>query len=229
MKIRNSFKELTKFECILWIISLFVVSASCLMSKMQSPINCIASLVGVTALIFVSKGDVFGQFLTVAFSVLYAISAYEFRYYGEMITYMGMTAPMAVVSVVSWLKHPYENSSQVKIEHLRKGQIINIVLSTLIITIFFYFILKYFSTPNLIVSTISIATSFSASYLTYLRSLFYAAAYSLNDIVLIVLWIMASFESISYLPMAFCFFMFLINDIYGFYNWGRMKNIQENI
>ena len=54
-----------------------------------------------------------------------------------------------------------------------------------------------------------------------------AAAYSANDVVLIVLWIMASMENISYLPMVFCFIMFLANDLYGFYNWRRMRNRQE--
>ena len=229
MKIRNPFKELTKFECTLWIVSVLIVGISCLLSKAQSPVNCIASLIGVTALIFVSKGDVFGQILTVLFSVLYAISSYQFKYYGEMITYMGMTAPMAVASIVSWIKNPFNDSSQVKIEKLSKIKIFKVFALTILVTFVFYFVLKAFNTPNLIVSTVSIATSFSASYFTYLRSHFYALAYASNDVVLIILWILASFESISYLPMVFCFFMFLINDIYGFYNWGRMKNIQENI
>ena len=81
---------------------------------------------------------------------------------------------------------------------------------------------------NLLFSTISITTSFVASYLTFLRSPYYAIAYSANDVVLIVLWIMASMENISYLPMVFCFIMFLANDLYGFYNWRRMRKRQEN-
>ena len=207
MKFRNPFKELTKFEMMLWLISLAVVSISCVMSKAQGTINCIASLIGVTALIFVSKGDVFGQFLTVVFSILYAVSSYQFRYYGEMITYMGMTAPMAVASIISWIKNPFKDSSQVKIEKLSKMKIIKVFALTIFVT------------------TVSIATSFLASYFTYLRSHFYAAAYAANDIVLIVLWILASVESISYLPMVFCFVMFFVNDIYGFYNWGKMKKL----
>ena len=228
MKFRNPFKELTKFEMMLWLISLAVVSISCVMSKAQGTINCIASLIGVTALIFVSKGDVFGQFLTVVFSILYAVSSYQFRYYGEMITYMGMTAPMAVASIISWIKNPFNDSSQVKIEKLSKMKIIKVLALTIFVTFVFYFILKAFNTPNLIISTVSIATSFLASYFTYLRSHFYAAAYAANDIVLIVLWILASVESISYLPMVFCFVMFFVNDIYGFYNWGKMKKLQED-
>lgn len=227
MKIRNPFKGLTKFEWILWLSSIVVVISSFVMSKGQSLLNCIASLIGVTALIFVSKGDVFGQILTVVFSIFYGIISFRFRYYGEMITYLGMTAPIAVVSVISWIKHPYNNSTEVEVQHLKKRQICNIVILTVIITFVFYFILKFFNTENLIISTFSIATSFSASFLTFLRSPYYALAYSTNDIVLIVLWILATISDLSYMPMIFCFLMFLINDIYGYYNWVRIKKRQS--
>ncbi len=60
----------------------------------------------------------------------------------------------------------------------------------------------------------------------YLRSSAYALSYAANDIVLIILWIMASLDNISYLPMIVCFAMFFINDIYGFINWRRMKKRQ---
>ncbi|MGN0601208.1 MAG: nicotinamide riboside transporter PnuC [Oscillospiraceae bacterium] len=227
MKIRNPFKGLTKFEWILWLSSIVVVISSFVMSKGQGLLNCIASLIGVTALIFVSKGDVFGQILTVVFSLFYGIISFRFRYYGEMITYLGMTAPIAVVSVISWIKHPYNNSTEVEVQHLKKRQICNIVILTVIITFVFYFILKFFNTENLIISTFSVATSFSASFLTFLRSPYYALAYSTNDIVLIVLWILATISDLSYMPMIFCFLMFLINDIYGYYNWVRIKKRQS--
>ena len=227
MRIRNPFKELTKFERILWISSLVVILCSYLISSEKSWINCIASLVGVTALIFVAKGDVFGQILTVIFSMFYGYISFEYRYYGELITYVFMTGPTAIMSIVSWIRHPYKDTHQVEVQYISKRQWILLAVMTVIVTFIFYFILKYFNTVNLIISTISIATTFSAAYLTFLRSPYYALAYSANDIVLICLWILASISDISYLPMIFCFVMFLFNDLYGFYNWGRMGKNQN--
>ena len=97
---------------------------------------------------------------------------------------------------------------------------------SVVITVAFYFILKFFDTPNLIFSTLSVATSFLASYLTYFRSPFYAVGYAANDIVLIVLWVLASMQDTSYIPMVVCFVVFLLNDSYGFINWQRMKKRQ---
>ncbi len=227
MKVISSLKNLTRFEIVLWGISVVTVGISFLSIKGQNPLSLLASLIGVTALIFVAKGDVLGQILTVIFGVLYAVISYSFRYYGEMITYLCMTAPMAVLSVIVWLKNPYSKDKQeVRVNHLKQKDIIVMCVYTVLVTILFYFILAYFKTNNLLISTLSITTSFLASYLTYKRSPFYALAYAANDIVLIVLWIWATIHSKEYLPMIICFLMFLANDIYGFINWRRIERRQ---
>lgn len=221
----RSIKNLSKFEWGLWLLSLMSIIISFPISKTNDYLTLAASLVGVTALIFVSKGDVTGQVLTVIFSILYAIISYTFDYYGEMITYLGMTAPIAAMSVVSWIRHPFKDK-EVQVAYLAKRQIVKGFVLSIVVTVIFYFILRYFGTANLIVSTISITTSFLASYLMLVRSSGYALAYAANDIVLIILWVLATIDDLSYLLMVVCFTMFLLNDLYGFFNWRRMKKRQ---
>lgn len=222
----KSFQSLTKFETGLWLTSLAVTLLSYLCSGSGDLLNLIASLIGVTALIFVAKGHVLGQLLTIVFSVFYGIISFFFTYYGEMITYLFMTAPMAIVAAVEWIKNPYQDSQEVKVHHVTKRQLVLMSLLAFLVTIVFYFILKALGTANLVFSTISITTSFVASYLTFLRSPYYAIGYSANDLVLIVLWILATLENRSYFPMVACFVMFLFNDLYGFYNWKKMQKRQ---
>lgn len=230
MKIRNPFSQLAKHEWILWSASVIAVTISHFLGESNGILNLIASLTGVTSLIFVAKGDVFGQILTVLFSILYSIISYEFRYYGEMITYLGMTAPVALMSVISWLKNPFEKGkSEVKIAKLSKAKIIAVVALNIMLTTLFYFILMFFETPNLIFSTISVTTSFAAASLQFLRSPAYAVAYAANDIVLIILWTLASLENPTYFSVVVCFAAFLANDIYGFINWQKMKKRQVEI
>ena len=227
MRLFKCFKDLSKFELVLWILSMIVIVLSYALSGSDDILTIIASLIGVTALIFVAKGYVIGQVLTVVFAIFYGIISFYFRYYGEMITYLCMTAPIAVCAVISWIRHPYKESSEVEVNHVSIRQATIMWSLAIIVTLAFYYILKAMGNANLLFSTISITTSFVASYLTFLRSPYYAIAYSANDVVLIVLWIMASMENISYLPMVFCFIMFLANDLYGFYNWRRKRNRQE--
>lgn len=228
MKISNPFKDLSKFELALWLTSAFLVTLSFILSPNKDYLTLIASLIGVTSLIFIAKGYVFGQALTLIFSVLYGIISFFFRYYGEMLTYLCMTAPMAVMSIVSWIKNPYGETKEVTIRRMTGKQILVMSIFTVIVTIIFYFILKYFQTANLFFSTLSVATSFLACYLTFMRSPTYALAYAANDIVLIVLWTTATITNIAYLPMILCFFTFFFNDIYAFFNWRKMEKRQQN-
>lgn len=221
-------KSFTKFELGLWAVSVSVVTASFIIGGNFRVLTLIASLIGVTALIFVAKGDVTGQVLTVVFSVLYSVISFEFTYYGEMITYMFMTAPIAAMSVYTWIRHPEEKGKrEVSIARLSLKKTIMLCITAVIVTVIFYFILRYFNNANLLFSTISITTSFLASALMMFRSSAYALAYGANDIILIILWVMASLEDMAYLPMVMCFAMFLANDIYGFYSWQKRKKIQE--
>ena len=225
MNILVSIKSLTKFEWALWICSVLTVVTAFVFSG--DVLNLVASLIGVTALIFVAKGMVLGQVLTVVFSIFYGVISYELRYYGEMITYLGMTAPIALAAVFSWLRHPYKETAQVEVNRLSAGQKTALGIGAAVVTVVFYFILKAMGNSSLIPSTVSVTTSFLASALTFFRSPYYALGYSANDVVLIVLWVIASVEDISYLPMAFCFVAFLANDLYGFFNWKRIEKSQQ--
>ena len=226
--LKNPFSQLNKRDWIVWGVSLAVVGASILLSPEVTITTLLSSLLGVTALIFLAKGDVWGQFLSMIFATLYAITSLSFRYYGEAITYMFMTFPSALACAVSWLKHPYkDNANEVEISRLKKWQKILLLPLALTVTALFFFILRVLDTPNLIFSTLSIFTSFIASYLTFFRSPYYAVAYSFNDVVLIVLWTLASIEKPSYIPMIACFVMFLVNDIYGFVLWKIREKTQS--
>ncbi len=225
--LKESFGALTRFEWGLWGVSLVVVMASFLLCPEPDYLTLGTSLIGVTALIFIAKGMLLGQILTLVFSTFYGFISYHYAYYGEVLTYVGMTAPMAIVALVSWARHPYKESAEVEVARITGRQVVILTLLTIAVTVLFYFILRALDTANLLTSTLSVTTSFLAVYLTYLRSPYYAIGYSANDIVLIVLWILATIDNPAYLPMVFCFVMFLANDIYGFINWRRMQRRQQ--
>lgn len=223
----NPFKSLSLIDYIIWAVSAIVNTVAFGLTQWKDPLTYVSAIIGVTALIFCAKGHVLGQIICVIFAVFYSVVSFFFRYYSELITYAFMTAPMAIMSIISWLKNPYGNSGQVKIAPLTKKKILIMLAATAAVTVAFYFILRALNTPNLAVSTLSIATSFIACFLVFLRSTWFAAAYAVNDVVLIALWALATAQDISYLPMVTCFSMFLINDIYGFICWCKMRAAQR--
>lgn len=221
----NPIKELTKKEWMLWLGSLFLVIISNLLSGNIDFLTLSAACIGITSLVFAAKGNVWAQILMIVFSVFYGIISWQFRYWGEMITYLGMTMPMAIWSTITWIRNPAENGKQVAIQTLNKKHIFWLTVSAVIVTV----ILKKLDTPNLVFSIISITTSFIAAALTMLRSSYYALGYAANDIVLIVLWVLASVKNPEYIPVAVNFIIFFFNDMYGFISWKKRENFDKLI
>lgn len=220
-KLRSYF---SKLEIILWTSSVIFILVSFWVFDRTNYLTLAASLIGVTSLIFNAKGNPAGQVLMIVFSLLYGVISYSFSYFGEMITYLGMTMPMAAVALISWLRHPYKgNRAEVKVNRIGWEEQILMWVLTAVVTVVFYFILKHFHTANMIPSTLSVTTSFLAVYLTFRRSPYFALAYAANDVILIVLWILASLTDTRYISVVVCFAAFLFNDIYGFVSWQRMK------
>ncbi len=217
----------SKTELALWSVSvLFIIISFCAFDR-ESYLTLAASLIGVTSLIFNAKGNPIGQALMIVFSLLYGIISFTFAYYGEMITYLGMTMPMALFALISWLRNPYNgNKAEVKVNSISKKEQVLMWALTVIVTVVFFYILRYFNTANIVPSTLSVTTSFIAVYLTFRRCPTFALAYAANDIVLIVLWVMASVYDTKYISVVVCFVAFLVNDIYGYINWQRMKRRQ---
>ncbi len=228
MKLQNPFSSLTRFEWCLWIGSILTVTLSCFLSPVRDYFTWIGSLIGVTSLIFLAKGFVIGQVLMIAFASFYGFVSFHVAYYGEMITYLGMTLPLAVFSLISWMRHPFRDTAEVEVSRVNRFQRILLPLLTLGVTVPFYFILGALNTANLLVSTLSVATSFFAAYLTFLRSPWYALAYASNDLVLITLWVLASIHNLTSLPMVVCFTVFFFNDLYVFVSWRRMARRQKS-
>lgn len=220
----------TKSEIVLWTTSVIVILASFIIFDRENYMTLAASLIGVTSLIFNAKGNPVGQFLMIVFSLLYGIISYTFAYYGEMITYLGMTMPMALFALISWLRNPYNgNHAEVKVNKISRREVLLMFAAAIVITGIFYYILDWFDTANIVPSTISVTTSFLAVYLTFRRNPYFALAYAANDIVLIILWVMASLCDMRYVSVVVCFIAFLFNDIYGFVNWRKMEKRQQRI
>lgn len=218
----------TKAETALWGGSVLLITAAFVLFDRTNWLTLAASLIGVTSLIFSAKGNPVGQVLIIIFSVLYGIISFGFAYYGEMITYLGMTAPMSVFALISWLRNPYGGSrAEVRVNRIHRREAAVMFAVSAAVTAGFYFILKAFGTANLLPSTLSVTTSFLAVYLTARRCAFFALAYAANDLVLILLWTLAALGNPSYISVTVCFVTFFVNDIYGFVNWTKIYRRQN--
>ena len=219
---KKLFSSLTAFERFLLLFSLIVITAAFIIFDGNDYISFIASIIGAISLIFCAKGHPIGQVLIIIFSILYGLVALRVKYYGELATYVLMTLPMAVYALIEWIRHPYnEETREVEVKKISRRDVLSLVISSVAVSVGFYFILGFFETPYLPLATLSVLTSFSAVFLSAKRSPLYAIAYGLNDLVLIALWALSLGESMGNVSVLVCFSIFLIHDIYGFISWYK--------
>lgn len=223
----KTLRYFTITEWSLWLFSILAILSTSIYFGNQEPLAILASMIGITSLIFSAKGNPIGQGLIIIFAVIYAYLALRNNYYSELITYSCLTLPMAVFSLLSWLSHPFQGKkAQVTISQVKVKDYYLLFLLTVLITVIFYYILGIFHTPFLLVSTLSIATAFAGTFLTYKRSPNFALAYCLNDIILIALWLFEAQSDSSLYALVICFATFLISDIYTYMNWLRIHRLQ---
>lgn len=218
----------TIFEfCILFFGSVALLLSFFLQPGEKNYLSLFASLLGMVAILLVAKGMIAGQYVTLVYTLTYALLSFLSAYYGECILCAVTALPSAIVSIVSWTKHPSRERGKVSVNKLSFREYGVLCLFTAVLTVGAYFLLRALKTEELLVSTISFATSLSAAYLLVRRSPFYAVCYILNDVVLIALWSLALARGESVLPSVICFCVFLVNDSYGFFNWTRRRKLQE--
>jgi nicotinamide mononucleotide transporter PnuC len=215
------------FEIGLLSVSVVAIIGCFVFSVDKNYLSLASSILGVVTVVFTSKGLLLAPVLSVVYSVIYTIISVSQRYYGEAIIYMLIMIPMQVVTIIGWFKNKKQDSDIVEVGKVSKKEYLILGGVTVALTFAFYFLLKWLNTAELVVSTISLITSALATYLVFRRCSYYALFYVLNDIILIVLWTIAmSREGVAFLPVVVSFYVFFINDVYGFIRWKKQEREQ---
>ena len=224
---KNVFGKWKWYELLVLGIGEVAVIVSFICTSEKNWLSLFSSVIGIFVVMSTSKGLVIAPIVNIAFNVLYSIESITQKYYGEAIIYIFLMMPIAVFTIIQWLKNKNpERQEEVLVGKMKKIEYLFLVIATIVLTIAFYYLLKALGTNELIVSTISLVTSVVASYLLIRRSSYYAIGFILNDIVLIVLWGLASAKDIALLPQTICFVAFLLSDAYGFIRW-KMEEKQQ--
>ena len=225
--IYNYFKDWNLFEKLYLFVGIVVGILTSIIFN-GTIIDSLYTITYLTTAILMSKGTVESYFIGIISVLFYGIVSYNQGYYGELLITIFLTFPMMIIGIISWLKHQDKDEDVVIISSLSKKEIVFAFSSQLILFWVYYFLLKAFNTDLLMISSLSIVTSVLATYFEARRSELSLFCYVANDLILITLWMIpiingdTSLISVLIGPM-----LLLVNDIYGSYNWKRLKDIQK--
>ena len=220
------FKNWTTFEKIFLILGTIIACVLTFIFK-GTWIDLGYTLLYFWTALLLAKGKYSCYIIGIISTFFYAFVSYSNSYYGEVIIAMCCTLPLMVIGLVNWLKHQ-DSTNTVIIKEITKKELIIVLISQVVLFYGYYSLLKFFNTNNLLVSTFSVIASVIATYLTARRSEHGFVGFIINDIILIVLWSIPVINgNTNIIPVLLCPTLLLINDIYGVYNWKRIKNKQR--
>lgn len=226
MDMKKFLKDWKSFEIALLLISVIAICVSTIICK-SGILTCVTSLAGVLCALLQAKGKIISQWIGLAevmlYSILsYPILSYQNDYYGEVIIYVLVVFPMYLYGVISWITHKNEETDTVNSNQIAKQEWIMLSFGSIFGFVGLYYVLKYFDTSQLIVSSLSMVTSLLATYLIVRRSKFSFLFYVANDIILVILWGIPLLQGdFSLMPILIEPVILLINDSYGWKNWNE--------
>ena len=225
---KKYFKDWTKFEKILLIGSVILVSLVGIIFK-SDLLTTVCSIVGIITALLLAKGKNLGQIFGLLIVALYSIVSFKNGFYGEVIIYLCIMLPMYIVGIVSWIRHQNKDTNTVEVNTIKLKEWIIVIVISIVFFIGIYFILKAFNTKELFISSLSVIDSLFAIYLGARRSKYSFHFYVLNDLILILLWGIPIINGeIILIPMVFNPIIHLINDLYGIHNWNKLEKLQKD-
>lgn len=213
-------KDWTRFEKILYFSSVTIVLIAGILCS-SNWLTIICSIMGITGAITQAKGKVISQFIGLIIVILYSILSYQNKYYGEVLIYIFIMMPIFISGIVSWIRNVNKDTNTVVKNELSKKEWTVLLIISVVLFVGLYFLLKYFNTQQLFVSTLSMLTSLFATYLVARRSKYGFLFYMCNDIILLILWGLPVINGeLVLIPMVFNPIIMFINDIYGWKSWN---------
>ena len=216
-------KDWNKLELLILVIGIFTILVAGLFCK-SSLIAIASSITGVSCAMMQAKGKVSSQFIGLLLVVLYSILSFQNRYYGEVIIYVFIMLPLFISGIISWMKNVDKKTNIVEEYKISKKEWAILTIISIVIFIGLYYLLKWFNTSQLFVSTLSMVTSLFATYLVARRSKYGFLFYIGNDIILFILWGIPVIQGAWLLvPMLVNPIVCLINDCYAWFSWTKRE------
>ncbi len=218
---KKQISDWTKKEKNFLLIGLILIFTTGIIFK-SDLLTISASFCGFLCALTQAKGKIISQFIGLIEVFLYSMVSYRSHYYGEVITYMVILLPLYIAGIYSWMTHQDKESKKVIKNEISKKESIILFITNIFLFIMIYQLLKYFHTSQLIISTLSLIVSLTATYLIVRRSKYGFLFYIINDIILIILWGIPVIKGeLILIPLIIDVILLFINDTYGWKKWNK--------
>lgn len=231
-KIKLFFKNLKWYDYV--ILAVFIITMLTVGLVFHSnAITILNAILGSVGVYFIAKANIVGQFITTVQVILYLIISYFNGLYGEVIISAFIMFPFYIVTIILWFKNLNKKSENVGEVRINKGltwkEWVIMLVCVGCVTVAIFFLLRHFNTRLLVLSTLSVAFTVIASYLSVRRSEFSFIFYIISNIIGVAMWIALVIQdnNLSQLITFITSLTYLLINTFGIFNWLKLKKKQE--
>ncbi len=212
-----------------WLLLFTVINIYLFFAWQDTPVGLIASLTGMMCVVLVAKGKISNYYFGIVNVILYAFIAYQSRYYGEVMLNIIYFLPTQFIGIYYWRKNVNKSKSadDVIIKHLKIREKLAWGCISILGVIGYGFFLKYLGGTLPFIDSASTVLSVIAMLLMIRRVTEQWILWIAIDIVSIYMWFHILVNGGNDISMLVMWSAYLVNAIYGYYNWRKMEKIQN--
>jgi len=225
---KKYFKDWNTFEK-LWLGVFTLINIYLFFAWHDTLIGLVASLTGMLCVVLTAKGKISSFYVGLINILTYSYVAYGSKYYGDVMLNMLYFLPMTFVGIYYWKKNTKKEKEGEKllINHLSwKNKFIWLVIS-LIIVVDYGFLLNWLGGTLPFVDSVTTVFSIVATIMLTKRLTDQWMYWILVDIWSIVMWAFIFLRDGNEVSMLVMWSAFLVNAVYGYYNWRKMEREQN--
>lgn len=219
------FKDWTLFEKS-WLVIFTLIEFYLFYAWNDSVIGLVTMLTGIWCVVLVAKGKRFNYYPGIVNVVLYAYISYQSKLYGEVMLNALYFLPAQFYGLWLWGKNMADSNGNVKVKMMSyKNRAALIVLSA--ISVYLYgLVLRYLEGNFPFVDSASTVLSVIAMLLMCFRYGEQWILWIFVDVVSVVMWVGIYLQDGDGVSMIVMWSAYLINAVYGQYNWYAMHKKQ---
>ena len=225
--IKGYFKDWTLFEKIwLFIFTFAVIGLSIYWQDTLMGVIC--SLTGIWCVVLVAKGRISNYWVGIVNVILYAIISYGQKYYGEVMLNAIYFLPMQFIGAYIWIKNKKPNTKDsIIIKKLSNKYRIVWSIVSIVGVVGYGAFLKSLGGQMPYIDAMSTVVSIIAMLLMAYRFLEQWVLWVIVDVVTVIMWLVVLAKGGTDISILLMWIAYLINAVYGLYNWNKMYKLQE--
>lgn len=216
-------KELSgwgRVERVLFPLGLFLIVLISVLMK-DSKIALVSAICGISYTILAGKGKISCYFFGLCGTLCYAFLAFKNNLFGNLALYLCYYFPMQIVGIFKWRKHLKKDSQEIIKTKLSVKERVAYFVSAIILTVFVYFILKFFGDLSPLIDSITSVASIVGLILTVKRCIEQWYVWFVVNGLSVIMWIDAYIQGSNCFATILMWGVYFILSIYFLYTWKR--------